>query len=79
MEITSFVFFAVFSFVMKAGVSVANLIFPSLLLLGKSTANSLGVQLAAWLALLSNSRGINFFSMGVPHRFYRCCRSGSSK
>lgn len=46
-------FFAVFSFVMKAGVSVANLVFPSLLLLGKSVDNSLGLQLTAWLALLS--------------------------
>lgn len=54
-------FFAVFSFVMKAGVSVANLIFPSLLLLGKSADNSLGVQLAAWLALLSCVLGALLF------------------
>lgn len=54
-------FFAVFSFVMKAGVSVANLIFPSLLLLGKSVENSLGVQLAAWLALMSCVLGALLF------------------
>jgi glycoside/pentoside/hexuronide:cation symporter, GPH family len=54
-------FFAVFSFIMKAGVSVANLIFPSLLLLGKSVDNSLGVQLAAWLALLSCVLGALLF------------------
>ena len=62
-------FFAVFSFVMKAGVSVANLIFPSLLLLGKSTANSLGVQLAAWLALLSCVLGAVLFYRIQPSMY----------
>jgi glycoside/pentoside/hexuronide:cation symporter, GPH family len=45
-------FYGVGAFVMKLGVSLANLIFPSLLLLGKSVENPLGVQATAVAAAL---------------------------
>ncbi len=45
-------FFGVRAFVMKVGVSLANLIFPSLLLAGKSTGNPFGVQLTAVAAIV---------------------------
>ncbi len=48
----SAMFFGVRNFGMKFGMSLANLIFPSLLLLGKSTDQPLGVQVAAGLAVL---------------------------
>ncbi|MEN0004890.1 MAG: MFS transporter [Bacteroidota bacterium] len=43
-------FYATRNFTMKMGISLANLIFPSLLLMGKSTANNTGVVASAWLA-----------------------------
>jgi GPH family glycoside/pentoside/hexuronide:cation symporter len=43
-------FFATRNFTMKMGISLANLIFPSLLLFGKSTANNTGVLATAWVA-----------------------------
>lgn len=45
-------FFGVSAFTMKVGISVANLVFPSLLLFGKSSDNPAGVQLTAAAALL---------------------------
>jgi GPH family glycoside/pentoside/hexuronide:cation symporter len=45
-------FFAVRTFMMKVGISVANLLFPSILLLGKSTQNDMGIRLTAALAVL---------------------------
>lgn len=45
-------FFGLTAFTMKLGISLANLIFPSLLLFGRSTENSTGVQLTAFAALL---------------------------
>jgi len=45
-------FFGVSAFTMKVGISVANLIFPSLLLFGKSSENPAGVQLTAAAALI---------------------------
>lgn len=45
-------FFGVSAFTMKVGISLANLIFPSLLLFGKSLENPLGVQLTAIAALI---------------------------
>lgn len=45
-------FFGVSAFTMKVGISLANLIFPSLLLLGKSSENPLGVQCTALAALV---------------------------
>jgi Na+/melibiose symporter-like transporter len=45
-------FFGVSAFTMKVGISLANLIFPSLLLFGKSTENPIGVQYTALAALL---------------------------
>lgn len=45
-------FYGVRAFVMKVGISLANLLFPSLLLLGKSINNPLGVQATAVAALV---------------------------
>lgn len=45
-------FFGVRAFVMKVGISLSNLIFPSLLLFGKSTERPLGVQLTALAAIV---------------------------
>ena len=45
-------FFGVSAFTMKVGISLANLVFPSLLLVGKSSNNPAGVQLTAAAALL---------------------------
>ncbi|TNE61660.1 MAG: MFS transporter [Bacteroidetes bacterium] len=45
-------FYGVRAFVMKLGISVANLLFPSLLLMGKSIRNPRGVQLTAVLAVV---------------------------
>lgn len=44
-------FYAMSNFMMKVGVSVANLLFPSMLLLGKSVDNSQGVQLSIVAAM----------------------------
>lgn len=45
-------FFGVSAFTMKVGISLANLIFPSLLLLGKSLENPFGVQCTALAAMV---------------------------
>jgi glycoside/pentoside/hexuronide:cation symporter, GPH family len=45
-------FYAVAAFMMKVGVSLANLIFPSLLVFGKSVENPFGVQLTVGAALI---------------------------
>ena len=45
-------FFGVSALTMKVGISVANLVFPSLLLLGKSVDNPFGVQCTAFAALI---------------------------
>jgi Na+/melibiose symporter-like transporter len=45
-------FYGVRAFVMKLGVSLSNLLFPSLLLFGKSTENPLGVQLTSVAAVV---------------------------
>ncbi|MFP4441917.1 MAG: hypothetical protein ACLFST_02265, partial [Spirochaetia bacterium] len=41
------IFSGIYSFINKAAIAVSNLIFPSLLLLGKSTQNTTGVRLTA--------------------------------
>ena len=43
-------FFAVRNFMMKLGISLANFLFPSILLLGKSIDQDLGIRLAAMAA-----------------------------
>ena len=58
----SAMFYASRNFMMKAGIALANLIFPSLLLLGKSVEQSLGVQLAAGLALVFCGAGWLIFN-----------------
>lgn len=45
-------FFGISAFTMKVGISIANLIFPSLLLFGKSTENPAGVQMTAVAAIV---------------------------
>lgn len=50
-------FFGVRAFVVKVGISLANLIFPSLLLFGKSTEKPLGVQLTALAAAVFCAAG----------------------
>ncbi|MCB9307938.1 MAG: MFS transporter [Lewinellaceae bacterium] len=55
-------FFGVSAFTMKIGVSLANLIFPSLLLFGKSAENPLGVQLTAVAAIVFCLIGWKSFS-----------------
>ena len=45
-------FYAVAAFMMKVGVSLANLIFPSLLTFGKSVERPLGVQMSVVAALI---------------------------
>jgi GPH family glycoside/pentoside/hexuronide:cation symporter len=45
-------YFGLTAFTMKIGISLANLIFPSLLLFGRSTENPLGVQATALAAVL---------------------------
>jgi len=46
------IFFAIRTFMMKMGIALANLIFPSLLLLGKSIDNPIGVRATAVAALI---------------------------
>ncbi|MEM9822031.1 MAG: MFS transporter [Bacteroidota bacterium] len=45
-------FYGTRNFMMKMGIMLANLIFPSLLLLGKSTENPMGVQVSTLCALV---------------------------
>lgn len=45
-------FYGIRAFTMKIGISLANLIFPSLLLFGKSADNPYGVQLTAFAAVI---------------------------
>jgi glycoside/pentoside/hexuronide:cation symporter, GPH family len=54
-------FYAVAAFMMKVGVSLANLIFPSLLVFGKSVENPLGVQLSVAAALIFCALGFLVF------------------
>jgi glycoside/pentoside/hexuronide:cation symporter, GPH family len=54
-------FYAVAAFMMKVGVSLANLIFPSLLVFGKSAENPLGVQLSVAAALIFCTLGFFVF------------------
>lgn len=48
----SAMFYGFRNFTTKFGISVANLLFPSLLLFGRSTENPQGVILTAWMALI---------------------------
>jgi Na+/melibiose symporter-like transporter len=45
------IFFGARTFMMKMGIALANLLFPSLLLLGKSAANPVGIRASALCAL----------------------------
>ena len=54
-------FYAARAFMMKLGKSLANLIFPSLLLLGKSVDNPLGIKLSALAALIFCTIGFLLF------------------
>ncbi|MEZ4925124.1 MAG: MFS transporter [Saprospiraceae bacterium] len=54
-------YFGVTAFTMKIGISVANLVFPSLLLLGRSAENPLGVQATTLAAMVFCIAGWNVF------------------
>jgi glycoside/pentoside/hexuronide:cation symporter, GPH family len=54
-------FYAVSAFMMKVGVTFANLFFPSLLILGKSVENPLGVQLSVLAAFIFCMAGFFVF------------------
>jgi glycoside/pentoside/hexuronide:cation symporter, GPH family len=54
-------FYAVAAFMMKVGVSLANLIFPSLLVFGKSVENPFGVQLSVAVAFIFCALGFIVF------------------
>jgi len=54
-------FFGVKFFIMKLGISLTSLLFPTMLLLGKSVDNNLGVRLTAVLGLIGSI--IAFFLM----------------
>lgn len=54
-------FYAARTFMMKLGISLANLIFPSLLLLGKSTENPSGIKASAICALVFCLVGFGLF------------------
>lgn len=55
------IFFASRALMMKLGISLANIIFPSLLLLGKSANNDLGVRLTGLAALVFCILGLLIF------------------
>jgi glycoside/pentoside/hexuronide:cation symporter, GPH family len=54
-------FYGARALMMKLGISLANLIFPSLLLLGKSVENSLGIRLTAVSAFVFCLAGLILF------------------
>ncbi len=54
-------FYGARTFMMKMGISLANLIFPSLLLLGKSADNVTGVRLTAFVAVVFMLGGFFLF------------------
>lgn len=56
-------FYGVAAFMMKLGISIANLIFPSLLILGKSIDNPLGIQLSIVSAVIFCIAGWKTFSL----------------
>jgi len=57
------IFYAARTFMMKLGISIANLLFPSLLLLGKSIENPFGIRLAGFTAFLFCIIGLLLFLM----------------
>jgi hypothetical protein len=54
-------FFGVRSFESNLGVSVANVLFPSLLLLGMSVDNPLGIRMSAIVSVLVCLAGLGVF------------------
>ncbi|MBL8967560.1 MAG: MFS transporter, partial [Spirochaetaceae bacterium] len=56
------IFFGARTFMMKMGIAFANLLFPSLLLLGKSAASPLGIRLTALFAIGFCALGLLLFS-----------------
>lgn len=55
------IFFAARTFMMKLGISLANFLFPSFLLLGKDTLNDTGVRVAAFAAFVFCLTGMIIF------------------
>ena len=54
-------FYAITAFMMKVGISLSNLIFPSLLIWGKSVDNPFGVQMTVVAALIFSGLGFWVF------------------
>lgn len=57
----SAVFYGARNFMMKIGISLANLLFPSLLLFGKSLENSTGVKYSVLVAMVFSFLGLFIF------------------
>jgi Na+/melibiose symporter-like transporter len=57
-------FFAVRGLVMKGGIAVANLLFPSIVVIGTGRANPFGVRLTAAVALVASLVGGVIFALG---------------
>ncbi len=55
------VFYGARALMMKLGISVANLLFPSFLLLGRSVTNSTGIRVTGIAALVFSLLGLAFF------------------
>ncbi len=55
------IFYGARTFMMKLGIALANLLFPSLLLLGKSVDNPTGIRISAVCALVFCLLGLVFF------------------
>ncbi len=55
------IFFGTRTFMMKLGISVANLLFPSFLLLGKSVEDPTGIRVAAFAAVIFCVIGLSLF------------------
>ena len=56
------IYFASRTLMLKTGISLANIIFPSLLLMGKSVANPLGIRMSCLMAALFCLVGFTLFS-----------------
>ena len=57
------IYFGTRTFMMKLGISLANLLFPSFLLLGRSVDNPIGIRTAAAAACVFCLIGLGLFTM----------------
>lgn len=70
------IFFAARTFMMKLGISAANLIFPSLLLLGKSIDNPLGIRMAGITAFIFCIIGLVLFLLYDEKKILNVIKGG---